>query len=135
MTTLTPNFLAKSTTIRSRRWSTRINSDSRSDSRSQATRSFAQLLRYGGLCTDDLRHQPNVIFGESNLSSSSSSLKFVSDDGVKLSRNMCIYYNNFEVASFSLFRNATYLSYFDYFDLKGGFYYERWSFRNFNNFS
>ena len=65
-----------------------------------------------------------MIFGEKNTSPS---LKFVSDDGgVKLSRDMCIFYNNFEVASFSLFRNSTYLSYFDYLDRKGGIYYERW---------
>ena len=48
-TNLTPSFLAKSTTVRSSRCSTRRNSDSRS----QATRIFAQFQRCGELCTDD----------------------------------------------------------------------------------
>ena len=36
------------------------------------------------------------------------------------------FFNNFELASFSLFRNETYLNYFEYLDRVGGFYYERW---------
>ena len=38
----------------------------------------------------------------------------------------CIFYDNFEVASFAMYRSKQYLSYFDYLDRSGGFYYERW---------
>ena len=34
--------------------------------------------------------------------------------------------NNFEVASFALFRSPLYASYFEALDRSGGFYYERW---------
>ena len=36
------------------------------------------------------------------------------------------FWTNFEIASFAIFRNETYLSFFDYLDKAGGFYYERW---------
>ena len=36
------------------------------------------------------------------------------------------FWSNFEMASFAIFRNETYLSFFDYLDKAGGFYYERW---------
>ena len=55
------------------------------------------------------------------------SMSFVSDDrGKTLSNRMCTFYNNFEVASFALFRNPTYIDYFNYLDKQGGFFYERW---------
>ena len=39
---------------------------------------------------------------------------------------MCHFWNNFEIASFKIFRNELYLDYFNYLDQNGGFYYERW---------
>ena len=56
------------------------------------------------------------------------SLRYVSDDrGITLDISTpCIFYNNFEVASFSVFRSEQYFRYFDYLDRTGGFYYERW---------
>ena len=36
------------------------------------------------------------------------------------------FYNNFEVAPFSLWRDKQFIEYFDYLDKTGGFYYERW---------
>ena len=54
-------------------------------------------------------------------------LAFVSSDGgFSPSSDYCIFYNNFEVAAFSLFRSQAYLNFFSYLDRKGGFYYERW---------
>ena len=54
-------------------------------------------------------------------------LAFISDDnGRTLSQQMCIFYNNFEVATFALFRSPSYLSYFTHLDRSGGFYFERW---------
>ena len=38
----------------------------------------------------------------------------------------CHFWNNFELGSFSIFRDQTYLDYFNYLDKSGGFYYERW---------
>lgn len=40
--------------------------------------------------------------------------------------NGCHFWNNFEIASFSLFRSHTYQRYFDTLDRSGGFFYERW---------
>ena len=37
-----------------------------------------------------------------------------------------IFYNNFEVSAFSVWRDPTYLSFFDFLDKSGGFLYERW---------
>jgi alpha 1,2-mannosyltransferase len=55
-----------------------------------------------------------------------SMLSFISNDnGASLTYN-CIFYNNFEIARFSLFRSKTYLSFFEHLDKAGGFYYERW---------
>ncbi len=51
-----------------------------------------------------------------------------------LKDTMCIFYNNFEVGSFSLFRSKDYLTYFNYLDKKGGFFYERWVFIYIFNF-
>ncbi len=36
------------------------------------------------------------------------------------------YWNNFELAAFSIWRDPKYISYFDYLDKHGGFFYERW---------
>jgi alpha 1,2-mannosyltransferase len=55
-----------------------------------------------------------------------SALKFVSIDGGKSLSSTCTFWNNFEVASFELFRNKDYISYFEHLDRAGGFYYERW---------
>ena len=53
------------------------------------------------------------------------SIEFLSKDkGITI--NDCHFWNNFEIGSFSIFRNEIYQSYFDYLDRKGGFYYERW---------
>ena len=38
----------------------------------------------------------------------------------------CVFYNNFEIAAFSLFRSTSYLRFFDHLDRSGGFYHERW---------
>ena len=54
-------------------------------------------------------------------------LRFISNDnGQTLSESNCIFYNNFEIGAFSLFRNESYTSYFNYLDKTGGFFYERW---------
>jgi alpha 1,2-mannosyltransferase len=53
------------------------------------------------------------------------SIEFLSNDkGVTI--NDCHFWNNFEIGSFSIFRNKIYQSFFDFLDRKGGFYYERW---------
>jgi alpha 1,2-mannosyltransferase len=57
---------------------------------------------------------------------SESILKFIStDNGTSLDRST-MFFNNFEVGRFSLFRSQQYNSYFDHLDRAGGFYYERW---------
>jgi len=54
-------------------------------------------------------------------------IRYISDDnGSSLNTNFCIFYNNFEIADFSLFRNDIYLHFFNYLDKSGGFFYERW---------
>jgi alpha 1,2-mannosyltransferase len=55
-----------------------------------------------------------------------SMLGFISNDNGQSLSSYCIFYNNFEIARFSLFRNETYLSFFEHLDTAGGFYYERW---------
>jgi alpha 1,2-mannosyltransferase len=52
-------------------------------------------------------------------------LNFISDDQGK-TINLCHFWNNFEIASFSIFRTESYLNYFNYLDQSGGIYYERW---------
>jgi len=52
-------------------------------------------------------------------------MKFISDDGGN-DFNLCIFYNNFEIADMNIWRNEAYLAYFDHLDHHGGFYYERW---------
>ncbi len=55
------------------------------------------------------------------------SLNFISHNhGKSLDRQNCIFYNNFEMADFSVFRSENYLSFFEYLDQSGGFFYERW---------
>lgn len=59
--------------------------------------------------------------------SDENSLDFVSNDnGRTLASTYCIFYNNFEIGAFSLFRNQKYLDYFEMLDKTGGFYHERW---------
>ena len=65
----------------------------------------------------------NIIFN----SSKSNGLSLITDDnGKTLNKDLCIFYNNFEMGDFSFFRSQAYLDYFDYLDKTGGFYYERW---------
>lgn len=45
------------------------------------------------------------------------------DDG---SYNLCHFWSNFEIADLDIFRDPNYDQFFQYFDRKGGFYYERW---------
>ncbi|TFK33267.1 glycosyltransferase family 15 protein [Crucibulum laeve] len=40
--------------------------------------------------------------------------------------NRCHFWSNFEIADMEFWRGPAYSSFFDYLDLKGGFYYERW---------
>jgi alpha 1,2-mannosyltransferase len=66
-------------------------------------------------------HNENAKTNENN------SLGFVSNDnGRTLKNSLCIFYNNFEMGSFSLFRNQKYLNFFKMLDKTGGFYHERW---------
>lgn len=54
-------------------------------------------------------------------------ITFTSDNkGDALNADNCMFYDNFEMAAFSVFRNKTYLDYFDHLDQSGGFFYERW---------
>ena len=54
-------------------------------------------------------------------------LSFLShDQGETLNTDLCIFYNNFEMGDFGVFREKSYLDYFDYLDKSGGFFYERW---------
>jgi mannosyltransferase len=39
--------------------------------------------------------------------------------------SMCEYWSNFEIADMDFIRSAAYRNFFDYFDRKGGFYFER----------
>ncbi|KAK1348147.1 hypothetical protein LUQ84_002523 [Hamiltosporidium tvaerminnensis] len=49
---------------------------------------------------------------------------FIFDEN--LNYNGCHFWSNFEIASFQMYRNTTYQTYFDWLDRSGGFYYERW---------
>ena len=53
-------------------------------------------------------------------------LKFISNNNGNSLTDMCMFYNNFEIGRFDVFRNERYLSYFDFLDKSGGFFYERW---------
>jgi len=59
------------------------------------------------------------------LISPNNSLEFVSDDN-GITYNMCHFWSNFEIASLDFFRSEAYLTYFEYLDKAGGFFYERW---------
>lgn len=62
-----------------------------------------------------------------DLNRSNNSIRFVSNDqGRTLDPVLCMFYNNFEMASFELFRSREYEKYFEYLDKTGGFFYERW---------
>ena len=52
-------------------------------------------------------------------------MDFISDDG-GLTYNLCHFWSNFEVGSLEFLRSEAYMSYFDYLDREGGFFYERW---------
>ena len=63
------------------------------------------------------------------------SLRFISNSGGRmLDENLCTFFNNFEIAAFSVFRDPNYVSYFEYLDKSGGFYYERWGDSAVNSF-
>ncbi|KAJ3842276.1 glycosyltransferase family 15 protein [Lentinula raphanica] len=52
-------------------------------------------------------------------------LDFISSDGGK-TYNMCHFWSNFEIADMDFWRSEAYQTFFQFLDLKGGFYYERW---------
>ncbi|KAF6747525.1 alpha-1,2-mannosyltransferase [Ephemerocybe angulata] len=47
-----------------------------------------------------------------------------SDDGNTY--NLCHFWSNFEIADMEFWRSPAYMSFFEYLDQQGGFYYERW---------
>jgi len=53
------------------------------------------------------------------------SMNFISDDG-GLSYNLCHFWSNFEIGSLNFFRSEAYIKYFEFLDMEGGFFYERW---------
>ncbi|ORX70760.1 putative mannosyltransferase [Linderina pennispora] len=68
--------------------------------------------------TMDYMNKRKDLIPESNL------MEFVTDeDG---GYNRCHFWSNFEIASLEFLRSKEYLSYFDYLDKEGGFFYERW---------
>ncbi|KAI6040165.1 alpha-1,2-mannosyltransferase [Pisolithus marmoratus] len=40
--------------------------------------------------------------------------------------NLCHFWSNFEIADMDFWRSDTYMTFFEFLDSKGGFYYERW---------
>ncbi|KIK57814.1 glycosyltransferase family 15 protein [Collybiopsis luxurians FD-317 M1] len=52
-------------------------------------------------------------------------MDFLSNDGGK-TYNLCHFWSNFEIADMEFWRSEAYTAFFDYLELKGGFYYERW---------
>ena len=66
----------------------------------------------------------------SNQTDNSNGLDFISKNNGDELKSLCVFWNNFEIASFSIFRNKDYVDYFDYLDKSGGFYYERWGLFN-----
>ncbi|KAH0835482.1 glycosyltransferase family 15 protein [Lanmaoa asiatica] len=50
-------------------------------------------------------------------------LGFVSDDG-GINYNLCHFWSNFEIADMDFWRGDTYMSFFEFLDRAGGFYYE-----------
>ena len=64
-----------------------------------------------------------------NSATNKKGISFISkNNGETLSDDLCVFYNNFEMGSFSLYRDKNYINFFDYLDKSGGFYYERWVF-------
>ncbi|KAL1311794.1 hypothetical protein AAFC00_001876 [Neodothiora populina] len=53
------------------------------------------------------------------------SMNFLSDDGGE-TYNHCHFWSNFEVGNLDWLRSDAYISYFDFLDHEGGFFYERW---------
>ncbi|KAJ2676023.1 hypothetical protein GGI25_003757 [Coemansia spiralis] len=51
-------------------------------------------------------------------------MEFVTDDKGGYTR--CHFWSNFEIGSLDFLRSEQYMSYFDYLDRAGGFFYERW---------
>ncbi|KAF4623876.1 hypothetical protein D9613_002386 [Agrocybe pediades] len=51
---------------------------------------------------------------------------FISDDGSGDRYNLCHFWSNFEIANMEFWRGEAYMSFFEYLDSQGGFYYERW---------
>lgn len=51
--------------------------------------------------------------------------EFVTDDDGK-TFNMCHFWSNFEIGDMDFFRSDKYMHFFNYLDLQGGIYYERW---------
>lgn len=52
-------------------------------------------------------------------------MDWLSDDG-GVSYNGCHFWSNFEIGKLDFWRSEAYLSYFEYLDKAGGFFYERW---------
>ncbi|CCA77793.1 probable mannosyltransferase involved in N-linked and O-linked glycosylation [Serendipita indica DSM 11827] len=52
-------------------------------------------------------------------------MAFISDDGGR-NYNLCHFWSNFEIGNLDFWRSEAYTKYFEYLDLRGGFYYERW---------
>ncbi|KAJ3989043.1 glycosyltransferase family 15 protein [Lentinula detonsa] len=52
-------------------------------------------------------------------------LAFLSDNGGE-TYNLCHFWSNFEIADMDFWRGEAYTKFFEFLDLKGGFYYERW---------
>ena len=53
------------------------------------------------------------------------SMPLISDDD-GASYNLCHFWSNFEIGKLDFLRSKAYLSYFEYLDKAGGFFYERW---------
>jgi alpha 1,2-mannosyltransferase len=66
------------------------------------------------------------ISSNKNVFSSNNSINFVASEDLEYLKSSCTFYNNFEIGAFSLFRDKSYLEFFEYLDKEGGFYYERW---------
>ncbi|KIM22433.1 glycosyltransferase family 15 protein [Serendipita vermifera MAFF 305830] len=52
-------------------------------------------------------------------------MAFLSNDGGD-TYNLCHFWSNFEIADMEFWRSETYMKWFNFLDMKGGFYYERW---------
>ncbi|KAF5391283.1 hypothetical protein D9757_001876 [Collybiopsis confluens] len=52
-------------------------------------------------------------------------MDFLSNDGGR-TYNLCHFWSNFEIADMDFWRSEAYIAFFEYLELKGGFYYERW---------